>query len=332
MTFEIPKEAVRGKIREVTIGATPNQGGTRTHTLTIGGSTALPFHFFEGEHPHPPVVAMEVFDAPPSKYPEPLLDYFHDVIDKPGEMAKRCVQNYGAELISVRLEGTHPEKGNKSAEEAGEIVKQVLESVSVPIIVTGHSHFIKINQVMKKVCEVAAGENCLINYVETDNYKTIAAVCTAYNHTLVAQSPIDVNLAKQLNILLTDLGFLPEKIIMDPLTGALGYGLEYTYSIMERIRNDALAGDKMLAFPLLINPGYETFLIKESRASEEHYPDWGDLEKRAVYWEIATTMSLLVAGAELLIMYHPLAVKTVKKRIKEIHESKKEDSKWLYQG
>jgi len=325
MTFEIPKETNAGKVVEVTIGATPEKGGTRSHTMTIGGSTALPFHFFEGEHPHRPVVAMEVFDKAPAKHLDSLMEYFSDVIDKPAEMAKRCVDEYGAELISVRLAGTHPEKGNLSAEEAAETVQTVLKSVKVPLIITGHSHFEKINEVMKKVCEVTAGENCLINYAETDNYKTIAAACLAYGHTLAAQSPIDVNLAKQLNILLTDMNFPPEKIVMDPLTSTLGYGLEYTYSIMERIRNDGLAGDKMLAFPMLINPGYESFRIKETWASEKDYPEWGSLESRAAYWETATAMSLLLTGAELLIVYHPQAAEVIKKTIAEMYASKEKD-------
>ncbi len=325
MTFEIPKETNAGKVVEVEIGAAPEQGGTRSHTVTIGGSTALPFHFFEGEHPHRPVVAMEVFDKAPAKHLDSLMDYFGDVIDKPAEMAKKCVDEYGAELISVRLEGTHPEKGNLSAEEAAEIVQAVLKSVKVPLIISGHSHFEKINEVMKKVCEVTAGENCLINYAETDNYKTIAAACLAYGHTLAAQSPIDVNLAKQLNILLTDMNFPPEKIVMDPLTSTLGYGLEYTYSIMERIRNDGLAGDKMLAFPMLINPGYESFRIKETWAPEKDYPEWGSLESRTAYWETATAMSLLLTGAELLIMYHPQAVEVIKKTIVEMYETKEND-------
>lgn len=322
MDFEIPKETNAGKVTQVTLGATAEQGGTRALTIALGGSTALPFHLFEGEHPNKPAVAMEVFDCVPGKYPEPLLKYYEDVIDKPGEMAKRCVENFGAELISIRLEGTHPEKGNKSAEEAVEVVSQVLESVGVPLIVTGHSHFEKNNEVMKKVCEVTAGENCLINYVETDNYKTIAAACIAYNHTIVAQSPIDVNLAKQLNILLADMNFPREKIVMDPLTGTLGYGLEYTYSIMERIRINGLGGDDMLAFPMLINSGYETFRVKESRTPEEAFPEWGNLVERGIYWETATAVSLLMAGAELLIMYHPEAVAIVKKKIAEMFDSK----------
>jgi acetyl-CoA decarbonylase/synthase complex subunit delta len=322
MSFEIPKDTNSGKVLEVTLGATSEHGGTRTNEIKIGGSTALPFHFFEGDHPHTPKVAMEVFDKRPEKYPALLLDYFGDVLDKPGDMAKKCVQEYGAEMISLRLDGTHPEKGNRSAEEAVASVRQVLDSVGVPIIITGHSHYEKINEVMKKVCEVTAGENCLISYVEKDNYKTIAAACIAYGHTLVAQSPIDVNLAKQLNILLTEMSFPREKIVMDPLTGALGYGLEYTYSIMERIRIDALAGDSMMAFPMLVNAGYESFRVKEAHAPEKDYPDWGDLSLRGAYFEISTAMSLLAAGADLLILHHPLSVEAVKAKIAEMSEAK----------
>jgi acetyl-CoA decarbonylase/synthase complex subunit delta len=261
---------------------------------------------------------MEVFDRVPSRYPDSLKECFGDVIEKPAQMAKLCVDEFGAEMISVRLEGTHPEKGDRSAEEAAETVRSVLESVTVPIIVTGHSHFEKINEVMKKVCEAAAGENCLINYVETDNYKTIAAACIAYKHTLVAQSPIDVNLAKQLNILLADMDFPGDKIVMDPLTSTLGYGIEYTYSIMERIWSDGLGGDRMLAYPMLVNPGYESARVKESRAPEADNPRWGDLKLRGLYWEIATAMALLSAGADLFILHHPDAVKTVKRSIEEM--------------
>jgi acetyl-CoA decarbonylase/synthase complex subunit delta len=322
MGIDIPKESNPGKIAEVTIGATPEQGGTRSHTLTIGGSTSLPFHFFEGEQPHPPLVAMEVFDKAPPKYPDALKECYGELLERPAEMARRCVDEYGAELISIRLDGTHPEKGDRSPEEAAEVVKAVLDSVSVPIIVTGHNHFDKVNAVMKKVCELTAGENCLINFVETDNYKTIAAACIAYKHTLVAQSPIDVNLAKQLNILLADMDFPRERIVIDPLTSTLGYGLEYTYSIMERIRIDGLGGDNMLAFPMLVCPGYESARVKEARAPEEDNPEWGDVRFRGAYWEVATAMSLLVAGADLLIMHHPDAVRVVKNHVAEIHGAK----------
>ena len=318
MTFEIPREPGRSRIGEVTIGATPEAGGTRSGTLTVGGGTGLPFHFFEAEYPHAPAVAMEVFDQAPAKYPPPLLEYFADVIDKPGDMAKRCVAEFGAELISVRLDGTHPERGDRSPEAAVEVVREVLLAVGVPLIITGHSHFEKNNAVMKKVCEAAAGENCLIHCVETNNYKTIAASCMAYHHCLAAQTPIDVNMAKQLNILLSEMSFPASKLIIDPLTGALGYGLEYSYSIMERIRNEGLAGDPMLAFPMLITPGYESARVKESRAAESEYPGWGDRNLRSASWEIAAAMSLLVAGADILVMHHPKAVEVVRKSIREI--------------
>jgi len=322
MDLKIPVESYTGKISEVTIGATPEQGGTRSHTVTIGGSSALPFHFFEGEFPHTPVVAMEVFDKVPAKFPESLMNYYRDVIDRPAEMAKKCVENYNADLISVSLEGTHPEKGNKTVDEAVEVVEQVLKSVKVPLIITGHGHYDKINEVMKKVCDVTAGENCLINFVETDNYKTIAAAALAYDHTIVAQSPIDVNIAKQLNILLTDMNFPEERIVIDPLTGCLGYGLEYTYSIMERIRIDGLSGDKMLAFPMMITPGNETSRVKEAKVQPGTYPEWGDPELLNAYWELSTAMSLLSAGADLLIMYNPKAVEIIKTQIKNMFNSK----------
>jgi acetyl-CoA decarbonylase/synthase complex subunit delta len=325
MNFEVPREVNPGKIVEVTIGATAAQGGTRSRSVTIGGATALPFHFFEGPRPHPSAVAMEVFDRVPAKYPDSLREFYADVLDDPAAMARRCVGEFGAELISVRLEGTHPEKGNRSAEEAVGVVKAVLAAVGVPLIITGHSHFEKTNEVMKRVCEATAGENCLINYVETNNYKTIAAACLAYHHTLVAQTPIDVNMAKQLNILLADMNFPTDRLVMDPLTGALGYGLEYTYSIMERIRNDGLAGDRMLAFPMLITPGAECLKVKESRAAEKEYPAWGEEKSRGAYWEVATAMSLVLAGADLLIMDDPRAVAVVRKKIAETFRSTKEE-------
>ncbi len=318
MDFDIPREESPGKVTEVRIGATSEEGGTRSHTVAIGGSSSLPFHFFEGEHPNRPVVAMEVFDRIPAKYPDSLREIFGDLLERPADMAKRCVERYGAELISIRLEGTHPEKGDRTAEEAAELVRAVIAAVGVPVIITGHSHFEKTNEVLKKVCEATAGENCLINYVETDNYKTIAAACIAYKHTLVAQTPIDVNLAKQLNILLTDMEFPRERIVMDPLTSTLGYGLEYTYSIMERIRIEGLAGDRMLGFPMLVNPGYESARVKEARAPEAENPHWGDINLRGAYWETTTAMALLVAGADLLVMNHPEAVRVVRSNIAEM--------------
>lgn len=311
----VRKESCEVPIWTVKLGATREEGGSRGKTYTIGGETCMPFHLWEGQMPHRPLVALEVFDVISEKFPHSLRAIYGDLLHRPAEMARVCLDRYGADLISVRLEGTHPEKGSRSPEQAVELVKEVLAAVDVPIIVTGHSHFESNNQVFKAVAQACAGENLLLNWVEQDNYRTIAGAALAYGHTIVAQSPIDVNIAKQMNILLTNMDMKPGQIVMDPLTGPSGYGIEYTYSVMERIRLTALNGDRMLAGPMLVTPGQECSKIKESRAEEKDFPAWGDLAKRTALWELATAVTLLYAGADLFIMYHPEAAVKLKKTI-----------------
>jgi acetyl-CoA synthase len=316
-TFTVPAENGSGEVRTVSLGGS----GTRTSSVTIGAASALPFRHYEGNTGHSPVIAMEVFDSPSKKLPQSLLDAYGDKINDPASMAKYCVEELGAEVISVRLDACHPDNGNRTCEEAAETVGGVLKAVGVPIIVTGTSHYEKNNEVMKQIASAFAGENLLLNWVETDNYKTIAASAMAYNHCLVCQTPIDVNMAKQLNILVTNMGLAPEKIVIDALTGALGYGLEYTYSVMERIRTAAFTGDTMLAMPMLGTPGFEVAKTKESKAPASSFPLWGPEGERGALLEIATAMSLLNAGADMLIMYHPTAAKTVKRKIEEMTSS-----------
>jgi acetyl-CoA decarbonylase/synthase complex subunit delta len=261
---------------------------------------------------------MEVFDTVSAKYPEALREIFKDVLDDPAAMAKICVEKYGADLISVRLDGTHPERGNRTAQQSVELVQSVLKSVGVPLIITGHNHYEKNNEVMKAIAQACEGENLLLNWVEQDNYRTIAGAAIAYGHTVVSQSPIDVNISKQLNILLTNMDMKPDRIVVDPMTAAIGYGIEYSYSVMERIRQSGLGGDKMLCSPLIVSPGFECTKLKECKACEENFPMWGNLSDRAVMWEMSTSLSLLYAGADVLIMYHPEAVREVKKAISEL--------------
>jgi acetyl-CoA decarbonylase/synthase complex subunit delta len=278
----------------------------------------MPFHFWEGAMPNRPLVAMEVYDLVSAKYPAILRNIYGGLLDNPAEMAKVLVDKYGADVISVRLEGTHPEKGNRSVEDSVKLVKQVLSAVGVPLIITGHSHFEKNNEVLKAVAQACAGENLLLNWVEQDNYRTIAGAAMAYGHTLVAQSPIDVNIGKQLNILLTNMDLKKEQIVMDPMTGAIGYGIEYTYSVMERIRQTALGGDKLLCAPMIISPGQECIKIKEYKATEKDFPLWGDLAKRAAAWELNTAINLLYAGADVMIMYNPEAAMAAKRTISKL--------------
>jgi len=311
-SFKLPVEKSENQVLNVKLGK----------NLTVGGADCMPFHLWEGKMPNRPLIAMEVFDVVSEKFPAVLSEIYGDVVNDPVEMAKLCVEKYKADLISIRLEGTHPEKGNKSAKDAVELVSKILKAVDVPLIITGHSNFDKNNEVMKAVAQAYEGENLLFNWVEQDNYKTIAGAAMAYGHTLVAQSPIDVNISKQLNILLTNMGLPIDKIIIDPMTSTLGYGIEYTYSVMERIRQTGLGGDKMLCNPMLVSVGQECMKIKEVKASEKDFPNWGDLAKRAAYWEISTASSLLYAGADILIMYHPEAVKTIRKTIFELMDNK----------
>jgi acetyl-CoA synthase len=312
--FTYAKEPAAGEIICVTIGGS----GTRKSSCTIGGEKTLPFRRMEGDAGHVPAVAMEVFDTVPEKFPQPLRDYFGGMLSDPAAMAKHCVEKLGANAISVRLDGCHPDKRNRSSQEAADIVRAVLGAVSVPLIVTGCSHFDKRNEIMKKIAGDFAGENLLLNWVETDNYKTIAGAAMGYGHCLVAQTPIDVNMAKQLTILLTAMGVKPEKIVMDPMTGALGYGLEYTYSVMERIRIGGLGGDAMLSMPFLSMIGYETAKSKEASASGKGFEAWGDPGRRGALLEISAAMSLMNAGTDLFIMYYPEAVKTILRTIEKM--------------
>ena len=243
-------------------------------------------------------------------------------MENPAKMAQACIEKYGADLISVRLDGTHPERGNRSADDSVKLVKSILEAVDVPLIITGHNNYEKNNEVMKAVAQACAGENLLLNWVEQDNYKTIAGAALAYGHKVVSQSPIDVNIGKQLNILLTNMDLKQEQIIMDPMTGAVGYGIEYCYSVMERIRITGMNGDKMLAGPLIVSPGQECAKIKESKAPEADFPEWGNLEMRAAAWELATATNLLYAGADILILYNPEAVMALQRTINKLMDIK----------
>jgi acetyl-CoA synthase len=325
--FKIRKEKCENPVWQVQLGATAAEGGTRRITYKIGGETCMPFHLWEGEMPNPPLVAMEVFDVVSEKYPEVLRRIYGDLLHNPVAMAQACVEKYGADLISVRLDGTHPERGNRTASQAVQLVKEVLNAVDVPLIITGHNSFDKNNEVLKAIAQACAGEKLLLNWVEQDNYRTLAGSAMAYGHSLISQSPIDVNIAKQMNILLTNMDIKPEQIVMDPMTGATGYGIENTYSVKERIRMTALNGDKMLAGPLIVSPGQECAKIKEFKALEKDFPAWGDLEKRAALWELATSVNLLYAGADILILYHPQAVSGVKSTISQLlgNSSRMED-------
>jgi acetyl-CoA decarbonylase/synthase complex subunit delta len=312
MAFTPVKETYSGKVYPVSIG-------TGASAVTFGGENVLPFHTFEGATPNAPVIAHEIQDVPPSDWPDNVRKPFEGVSDDPVKWAKYCQGELKAKAVALRLVGTHPDRENRSAEDAAKTVKDVLAAIQVPLIILGSNHAEKDSSVLVSVAEAAKDKNCIIGKAQEANYKTIAAAAMANNHKLIAMSELDINLSKQLNILITQMGFEKERLITDPMCSALGYGLEYTYSVMERIRLAALTqNDATMQPPMLGDVGMYVWKVKETLAPEADLPHWGPAEERGIAWEAVTAMSLLMAGAELLIMRHPKAVEAVQNMIAEL--------------
>ena len=305
MAFETPTIPYTGSIGTVVVG----QGDK---ALTIGGQNCYPFHDFEGKEPHRPVIGMEVWDHEPEEWPAWALEPFKECAGDPAAWAKKCVGEYGAQFIGVMLKSTDPNDKDASPEEAAATVKLVVDAVDVPVLVWGTANPEKDAAVLAAVAEECEGVKLILGPVEEKNHKQVGAQALAYKHGLGANSPIDVNLAKQLNILLGNLGVEMENIIIDPTTGSLGYGLEYSYSVMERIRMAALAqDDDKLMLPLLNCIGPEVWKVKECKLTAEEAPELGDPQSRGVMMEAITAVSLLLAGSDMLLLRHPLTVKLV---------------------
>lgn len=312
MSFVVPKESFNGKVLAVDFGKDDK-------ALAIGGETCLPFLSFEGEIPNKPVIAYEIQDCVPEDWPDTVKNIYKDVSGDPVTWAKYCQDTLKAKAIALRLASTHPDRGDRSAEDAAKTVKDVLAAVQVPLIILGSNHIEKDALVLVAAAQAASGSNCIIGKAQEGNYKTIVAAALAHNHKLIAMSELDINLAKQLNILITQMGFDKAKLITDPMCAALGYGLEYTYSVMERIRLAGLAqNDPTMQPPIVGDVGMYVWKIKETVAAEKDVPDWGTLEERGIAWETVTATSMLLAGTNLLIMRHPRAVENVEKTINEL--------------
>ncbi len=319
MAVEILKEKYRNKVGEVVLGATSDQGGTRSHTITVGGEEALPFLHFEGEIPNRPVLVLEVWDIVPTEWNPCFEKHYGDVWSDPAAWARKCVEEFGAEMIQIRLKSADPDLGDSSPEDCAAIVKKVLGAVGVPLIIVGCGKPEKDNLIYNPIAEAAAGENLLLGVAELENYKAVTSACMANQHNIIAQSPIDINICKQLNILIAEMSTaMANRIIVDPTIAALGYGIEYSYSIMERARNGALQGDKMLAMPMIGNVGLEAWRAKEANSPTEDEPGWGEQEERGLLWETTTAMAYLQSGIDILVMRHPEALKVIKSSIDDL--------------
>ena len=318
--MEIPdvKEKWTSKINEVTIGATKDEGGTRAKTVTVGGQSTLPFLTFEGELPNRPVIAGYVADAAPAAWPDVLKNAIGSEIGSPTEWAQKCVQDFGVDLISLKFVGAGPSVNDASPEACAKVVEDVLKAVDVPLIIWGCGDDEKDNVILPEISQVARGENCLIGSAKESNYMTIVALCKADKHKIISEAPVDINIGKQVNILLQDAGFDLSGVVMFQTTAALGYGFDYVYTILERARTAGLKGDNLMAMPQLCDVGGEVWRIKEAVVDEDELPGWGKLEKRGPNWEASCAGVYLQAGADILVMAHPEAVKHVQDTISKL--------------
>jgi acetyl-CoA decarbonylase/synthase complex subunit delta len=311
MPVEIPKDKWPGSIRKVTLGATAAEGGTRAKTVTLGGQTTMPYLHFEAPTPNKPVVAIEIKSRKPDDWSPLLAEVWGEAMTDPAKWAK-AAEAAGADIIVLALMLAD------TPEDAVKAVKAVLGATGLPLIVWGPGQAEKDNELLVPVAEAAKGEKLALGICEDKNYRTIVATAMANGHLVEARTPMDVNLAKQLNILITDMGLPAERILMDPTTGALGYGIEYGYSVMERLRLAALQGDSMTQQPMIVTPGFEAWKAKESKVGEGVPGAWGNWRERAVHWETLTATALVESGADIVVLRHPESVKRIKAAISEL--------------
>jgi acetyl-CoA decarbonylase/synthase complex subunit delta len=310
MPVEIPKEKWTGKVRELTLGATAADGGTRSRTVTVGGETTLPFLHFEGEIPHRPLVAVEIKDRRPDDWSPLLEQVWGEAMNDPGDWAK-AAEAAGADLVALSFCLAGRDGEAYTAEYAKGVIRKVLDATGLPVAACGPGQAEIDNELMVAVAEEAAGERLLLGLCEDRNYRTIVAAALGHGHLVQARTAMDVNLAKQLNILISDMQLPLDRVMMDPTTGSLGYGIEYGYSVMERLRLAALQGDSMTQLPMIVTPGEEAWKAKEAKVGQGVPNAWGDWEERAINWEVVTATSLIESGADIVVLRHPESVKRV---------------------
>jgi acetyl-CoA decarbonylase/synthase complex subunit delta len=296
--YRAPIESYSGTVREITIGK-----GTKA--LKIGGENTLAFNFFdEGSSPNPAKFALEVYDMEPTSWAKWVLEPFKDVASDPIKWAKRCV-DYGADAICLQLLGTDPTEKDTSPEEAAALAKRVAEAIDVPLIVRGSEDDKKDALVLPKVAEVCDGESLLLGPAQKENYEAVGKAALEHGHALIAQTPLDINLLKELNIKLAKF-FPPDRIVIDPLTSGLGYGMEYSFTIMERVKQTGVIfKDGMTQMPMIANLAAECWKTKEAKENKE----------QGILWEGTTALSLLLAGANILVLRHPETLKLIREMI-----------------
>ena len=313
MPFNQKLQKFNAKINTVTIGS-----GDKT--VTIGGDSTYPFYSFDAPSENAPKIGVEISDMGLENVVSEGIKAYYDGASTIGEMAKKAAAMEGADFLCLRLAGGDPNGLNKSVEELIETVKEVADAVDVPLVVEGCKNVEKDSELLTKVAEVLQGRNVLVMSAREEDYKAVgAAAGLAYSQKVGAESAVDINLAKQLNVVMTQLGVSADSIVMNVGSAAVGYGYEYVVSTMDRIKAAALSqDDKMLQMPIITPIASETWNVKEAMATEEESPEWGNQEVRGVSMEIQTAAASLASGSDAVILKHPQSVATISKMIQEL--------------
>jgi len=298
MTLEIPKETYKASVFEVTLGSGPK-------AFKVGGETAPAFHLFEGAWPNPSKFALEIYDTEPTDWAETLMEEYGEVLANPVNWARKCVEAFGAEAVCLQLASTSPVEKDTPASEAAALAREVAEAIAVPLIVYGTGSEDKDIEVLSAVAKACAGKNLMLGPLVKKNFDVIARAAQEFGHGVILQTALEIPEAKELNLKLTKT-FPPDRILYDPLSPALGYGMEYGYSVMERMKLAGTSfGDVNLRMPLVANIGAECWEIREAKESKE----------QGLIWEAMTCLTYLLGGANLVIVRHPKTPAIVKKII-----------------
>lgn len=305
MPFTSKSGKFRANINAVTIG-------TGEKAITIGGENVLPFYSFDEEIVNAPKVGIEITDGGVAAEPESIAKYYEGC-ETVADMAKKAASFPGVQFLSIRLEGGDPNGENKSTEELIALVKEVAAVVDLPIVVSGCKHGEKDAELLSKAAEALDGRNAVMFAAKEENYKTVgAAAGLAYKQIVGAESAVDLNLAKQLNVLLTQLGVDGKSVVMNTGSASAGYGFEYVVSTLDRVKATALQmGDTTIQMPIITPVASEVWGVKESSASEADMPEWGPVEERGIDMEIETATAVLASGSNAVILRHPASVATI---------------------
>ncbi|MEM1538662.1 MAG: CO dehydrogenase/acetyl-CoA synthase subunit delta [Candidatus Nezhaarchaeales archaeon] len=318
--FKPPVGKYAAKIAVVQIGATGSEGGTRKKVIKIGGETVPPFYHFEGVLPHRPVIALDVFDSPPP-LPKTIKSYYKDVFKDHVAWVRKCIDEFEADLVTLHLTSTDPSAENRPADEAARFVDKVLDQVEIPVIVGGSGNPDKDMLVFEEVAKVTEGERLVLASVtvDMDVEKAVKAIAK-HGHNVIALAFLDINQVKELNRKLLSGGLPKDHLITDPSTGGLGYGIEYTFSIMERMRMAGLMGEETMQVPISC-AATNAWVAREAWMPAD---EWGPREYRGPLWEITTGLVNMLAGADLFMMMHPVAAKTLKRLAEALSKPKAE--------